>query len=342
MPIIPVSNPPYPTAEQVLQLARSICLDAGISITGNLLADSAPGVVISTATQAVAVVTITTNQAHGFNIGDVVNVQNVSVAGYNGLQTVETVPATNQFTYTLVATGLGNGTGGSASLNPSQAFLLLNSAYRYVQDKIANEGYETPIKEAVLSNVTAMPTAVQDTSTRVYIGYDVYFDGQNNNTPAVDGTPVLPSDLLVPLVVKERQTGAGNLFRDMGMANDGLSLRMQTVFMNEWDWRDDKLYMIGSTQALDLWMRYQAFFPEITAGTDQIKIFHGGNAVAYTLANRYSSPRGGDLSGHFTAERDEEIRQIVIRTARKNMRKNQRRQPYGGGHASGWIGRDTY
>lgn len=333
---IPVSVPAYPTAEQVLQLTRVLALDAGISITGDLLADTAPGVLISAAAQAGFIVTITTNQAHNFNIGQVVNVQNVTVAGYNGLQTVQTVPALNQFTYTLAVNGLGASSGGSVSLNPSQAFILLNSAYQYVQDKIANQGYETPLGEVVLSNVTPVPASVQDPATRVYIGYDVYFDGLTNNTPAQNGTPILPSTLLLPLVVKERPHGVKSRFTDMGMANDGLDLRQQLPRMGEWDWRDDKLYMIGATQALDLWMRYQAYFPDLTQPTDQVKIFHGANAVAYTLANRFSNPRGGDVSGHYVSERDEEIRQIVLRTSHKNQRKSIRKNPYGGGHASGW------
>lgn len=333
---IPISLPPYPSAEAVLQLTRTICLDAGISITGDLLADNAPGVIIAAVTQAGFIVTITTNQAHNFNIGQVVNVQNVTVAGYNGLQTIQTIPALNQFTYTLAVNGLGASLGGSVSIAPSQGFILLNSAYQFVTDKIANMGYETPISEAVLLNLTAMPAAVRDPAVRVYVGYDVYFDGQTNLTPAHDGTPVLPSDMLLPLVVKERQSGVHAGFRNMGMANDGLSLRQQWGYQCEWDWRGDRLYMPGATQTLDLWTRYQSFFPDVAAPTDQIRIFHGGGAIAYTMANRFSSPRGGDASGHYVAERDAEIQNIITRSAHKNMRKQSRRQPYGGGHASGW------
>lgn len=312
-------------------------MDAGISITGDLLSDLAPGVLISAATEAALVVTITTQQAHNFNINDVVTVQNVTIAGYNGLQTVQTIPALNQFTYTLGVAGLGASSGGSASLSPSQAFILLNSAYRFVQDKIANQGYETPISEAVLLAIPPVPLAVQDPATQVYVGYDFYFDGLNLMNPTtLIPAPVLPLDMLIPLVVKERQTGTKAVFRPMGMANDGLSQRMQTAYQQEWEWRGDRLYMPGANQILDLWIRYQSYFAELTQGTDQVRIFHGANAIAYTIANRFSNPRGGDVSGHYVSERDEEIRQIVMRSSHKNARKNVRRQPYGGGHASGW------
>jgi hypothetical protein len=329
-------NAPYASAEEVLQLARVLCLDANISITGDLLADSAPGVLITSATEAAFTVTITTNQAHNFNVGDSVTVKNVTVTGYNGTFIVQTVPALNQFTYVLSVAGLGAGVGGSVSLSPSQGFILLNSAYRFVQDKIANLGYERPISEAVLINIPAMPASVQDPATQVWIGYDFYFDGLNLlNLTTVPVVPVLPNDMLIPLVVKERVTGTKAIFRPMGMANDGLSKRMQTAFEQEWEWRGDRLYMIGATQALDFWIRYQAYFPTLTQATDQVLIFHGANAIAYTIANRFSNPRGGDVGGHYVSERDEEIRQIVMRSSHKNARKSVRRQPYGGGHASG-------
>ncbi len=338
MPIL-TSLPPYPSAEQVMQLTRVLCLDAGISITGDLLADTAPGVAITAASQVGFVVTITTSQAHGLNFGQVVNILNVGVAGYNGLQTVQTVPALNMFTYVLSVAGLAASSGGSASLDPSQGFILLQSAYEYVQAKLASQGFDTPRKEITLANITPMPAAVRDVNTRAFINYVLYFDGQNNLTPAFNGTPVLPSDLISPMFLQERIHGIQNApFYPMFDARDGLPLAPQQGYMRNWDWVDDSLYLPGATQTLDIWMKYNAFFPPIQMPTDPIKIFQGGNAVAYTLANRFSAPRMGDVGGHFTAERDEEIRQIVQRFTHKNLRKDSRRGPYGGGHASGYNG----
>jgi hypothetical protein len=94
--------------------------------------------------------------------------------------------------------------------------------------------------------------------------------------------------------------------------------------------------MIGATQAVDIWMRYEAFYPELTQPADAMKIMRGANAVAYTLANRFSNPRMGDVGGHYQKERDAEITMIVNRIAHKNQRKSTRPQPYGQGHASGW------
>jgi hypothetical protein len=332
MPPVTTSLPPYPTAENVLQLVRTLVLDAGISIAGNLLGDNSPGVVIASISESGGTVTVTTQQAHGLNVGNLVMVSNVVPAGYNGQFAVVSVPALNQFTYLNPAVGLAAGTGGSVSISPSQAFILLNSAYQYVQDKIANLGFETPIEEAFLLNIPPVPQSVQGTATRVFIGYDIYFNGLQNLK-----APVLPPDLKIPLVLKERCSGQnlGYGFRPMGMANDGLTLRCQLPYFDEWEWRGDRIYLIGATQNLDLYLRYEAFFPALVFPGDSIRIFHGGNAVAYTMANRFSAPRMGDVGGYYVSERDEEIKQIATRYAHKNLRKSIRRQPYGYAHASG-------
>jgi hypothetical protein len=238
---------PYPTVKQVLQLTRAFCLDAGISIDGDLLSD------------------------------------------------------TSTYTYPL-----------------------LQSAYENVQDELANHGYETPTKEAILLNVTAVPSAVQNPGTQVYIGYDQYFDGQNQNN-----APLLPQDLLAPVRLWERPNGSILRFAEMDPANDGLDSLPQYLYLRQWEWRDDKIYLIGATQALDVRMRYKAYFPVLTKSGDVIKIFHGANAVAYDCAIKFSGPRAGEAVSYFETERDKSIKQIVTRIAQKNQRKNIRPRPYG-------------
>lgn len=248
MPILPpVVQPPYPTAEFVLNLVRTICLDAGISLSGDLLSDTA-----------------------------------------------------------------------------NYTFTLLQSAYEYVQDEIANHGYETPKKEIILSNITAVPAAVLSPATQVYIDYANYFDGLNQKA-----APVLPQDLLAPVRLWERPNGSLLRFSEMNLANDGLDSLPQYSFLRQWEWRDDKLYMIGATQALDIRLRYQAYFPALVGPNSIVKIFHGANAIAYTMAYNFSGPREGAVAQMFMTERDKSIAQIVTRIARKNQRRNIRPRPYG-------------
>jgi hypothetical protein len=97
---------------------RSTDFDVARAIPPFLFAESlATQVLILSATQAANIVTITTQKPHGFQFDQVVNVKNVSVAGYNGVQTVQSVPTLNTLTYTLAQSGLGVGRGGAVSPN---------------------------------------------------------------------------------------------------------------------------------------------------------------------------------------------------------------------------------
>ena len=255
MPIIPpVTSAPYATGETCLQLVRTLLLDAGISLNGDILSDTSP------------------------------------------------------FTMTL-----------------------LEAAYEYTQDELANAGYEFPISETILLNVTPVPAAAQNPSTRVYIDYGGYFDGSNAN-----GAPALPQDCLIPLVMAERTAGQPTRFLPMEQSQDGLPLRQQYAYMQQWDWRDDRIYMVGAVQALDLWLRYQQFFPQLTGPSDVIKIFHGTNAVAYAMCCMYCEGRDAAALPSFNTKMERCIKQIVTRTTHKVQRKNVRRMPYGAPRGGTW------
>jgi hypothetical protein len=236
----------------VLTLARAICLDAGISAAGDLLAD------------------------------------------------------TGNYTFTL-----------------------LQSVYEDVQDELDNRGYETPNAEIVLANVTAMPAAAQDPANRVFINYAEYWDGVNNN-PA----PVLPQNLMIPVQVKERPAGSGMSFYPMNQAVKGLPHVQQGAYMRFWDWLNDAITMCGCVQAVDLWVRYKAYFPALTTASSVVKIFHGGNALAYSLAYAFSFPRGGEAAAPMKTEAMRFIDQIAKRTTKKTGLRNTRRRPYGGGNSN--------
>ena len=72
-------------------------------------------------TGATQTVTITTTSPHGFAIGQVVTIANVSQTGYNGVYTIASVPSTTTFTYTVTTSlSLSNATGGTATYNAPQ------------------------------------------------------------------------------------------------------------------------------------------------------------------------------------------------------------------------------
>lgn len=73
------------------------------------------------ATELAAVATFTTTIAHGLKIGDLVLVEGVAIAGYNGFHTVTGTPTGTTFTATLAVSGLAGSGGGTVTRPPIAA-----------------------------------------------------------------------------------------------------------------------------------------------------------------------------------------------------------------------------
>lgn len=65
-------------------------------------------------------VTISTNVAHGFKVGQNAMIIGVGVSGYNGTFAIVSVPTTTTFTYTATASGLADSGGGTAQNLPHE------------------------------------------------------------------------------------------------------------------------------------------------------------------------------------------------------------------------------
>lgn len=72
------------------------------------------------ATESGTTVTITTTAAHGFKVGQEVQVLGVGVSGYNGQFAIASVPSTTTFTYSAGSSGLKSSGGGSAQNLPHE------------------------------------------------------------------------------------------------------------------------------------------------------------------------------------------------------------------------------
>src|SRR6185369_2304159 len=101
--------------------------------------------------------------------------------------------------------------------NRNYTVTYANSAYRYLQDELMDNGVETFPKETELDNVLpAFDTT--DPSVQVYLSFTGYNDGNQNYA-----NPVLPVDMIIPLRLWERQHNVTTQnFTPMYPVNDGL------------------------------------------------------------------------------------------------------------------------
>jgi hypothetical protein len=192
---------------------------------------------------------------------------------------------------------------------------LLNSAYRGLQRELAENGVSVLIEQQDIE-------LELDTTT-----------GTTNTEISDASSPQLPSDCLMPHMLWERAApNTADVFVPMEkFMSGGSMLNLQpSVYLRLWEWREDKINLIGATQAITVRVRYEKVLPELTLGTDPIQIRSSADPLAFATAALAARSRGAralaqDLLG--TAQMATE--NLIERYVRPEQTKGRRRRPYG-------------
>jgi hypothetical protein len=222
-------------------------------------------------------------------------------------------------------------------LSDGQPYVVpyLNSAYRYIQRRMANSGVQTFKRRIILTQCPKIYTP--DPGLQCEISYTGFFDGALNHA-----TPTLPADMCWPLRLRERQSGTTNPYQQMWCARDGLQSRPQSIFFRDWTYQQDKILLNGATLVNDIELLYVPFLPDIQPSTvlplgeQQILILRAENAIAaFTLAE-FANARGSPLAGDIRTMGEQYLREVINSDAMQKQRGNYRRQPYSRRAHSGW------
>lgn len=139
---------------------------------------------------------------------------------------------------------------------------FLNNGWRNFQDCLYDAGSKAMQGSVVIRDIP--PTASYDPAVQSSISWFECSDGVSTTV-----TPVLPSDLVTPLWMSERQAGTENPFPGPDEPNmdpylDGLPMRAQKYFFNGcWEWRGQVIYYPGATQSVDFLLRYRKQYADI-------------------------------------------------------------------------------
>jgi hypothetical protein len=191
---------------------------------------------------------------------------------------------------------------------------LLNSAYRGLQRELAENGVSVLVEQ-------------QD------IDLDVNSSTGVTNTELSDvSSPQLPTDCLMPHAMWERAAAnTGDVFVPMEkFTSGGGMLNLQpSSYLQLWEWREDKINLIGATQSITVRVRYEKILPVLTLGTDPIQIRSATDALGFATAALAARSRGAralavDLLG--TAQTA--IEELINRYVRPEQAKGRRRKPY--------------
>jgi hypothetical protein len=191
---------------------------------------------------------------------------------------------------------------------------FLNSAYRGLQRELAENGVSVLAEQ-------------QD------IDLELNSPGGVTNTEISDvSSPQLPTDCLVPHMLWERATAnTTDVFAPMEkFTSGGGMLNLQpSMYLRLWEWREDKVNLIGATQAITVRIRYEKVLPALTLGTDPVQIRSATDPLAFATAALAARSRGAralaqDLLG--TAQMATE--NLIERYVRPEQTKGRRRRPY--------------
>lgn len=170
---------------------------------------------------------------------------------------------------------------GGDVLTDTQPFTgaMVNGAWRNLQVFLANLGYSKYKRKFW---AYALPVvASTDPSSECFWSWTQFFDGVGYFAPPT--VTVLPQDFIAPLVIKERQTGTNQVFHRMQMAPDGLPEGMKRPWNGCFEWKNDAIYMPGSTYSMDFEVEYAAYdydFATYTPVDGQGPILGNGSTLA--------------------------------------------------------------
>jgi hypothetical protein len=198
---------------------------------------------------------------------------------------------------------------------------LLNSAYRGLQRELAENGVSVLMEQQDIELDLVGATGVTNTEIS-----DV-------------SSPQLPTDCLMPHVLWERATAnSGDVFVPMEKFTSGGSmLNLQpSCYMRLWEWREDKINLIGATQSITVRVRYEKVLATLVLGTDPVQIRSATDALGYATAALAARSRGARaLAVDLLGAAQTAIENLINRYVRPEQTTGRRRKPYG--HRRGTV-----
>jgi hypothetical protein len=200
-------------------------------------------------------------------------------------------------------------------------FPILEGCYEDLQDRLINGGVNTFYTYAVITGLTAVATT--DPTTQVQLTYTGYFDGVT-----MHATPTLPSNMLMPLEIWERQTGSTAAWSPVQQVSDSISTRPQTSIFGLFDWQTDELWFPGATLSRDIKLKYILYAPELTGASSPVLVARCKEALACLLVAEMADARGGTDADRFEARAEVAIKRIIERTSQKEAYAYYARRPF--------------
>lgn len=221
---------------------------------------------------------------------------------------------------------------GGDILQDSQPFTqqMANSAWRRLQQYLANLGYTRLTDEVIISALPICPNP--DPAAQCWLDWTGFYDGTQ-----IWNNYALPAKCSFPLKLWDRVSGI-NAGWGAPLENvmDGLPARYKYSRNAIFEFRNDKIYIPGTATPVDLRVRFAQFFPDfVTQGETQwyqqkVPIMGCLDSLADYICVEASDGRDDVDSQTFKTRAEAEAKLIFNRDVRLKNRSNVRRQPRSG------------
>lgn len=156
-------------------------------------------------------------------------------------------------------------------------------------------------------------------AVQVSLGFAGFFDGLQMHAGLI-----LPPDCLMVEEVWERGSNSNHSFHKMSQPPFGIRGRNQHISMNEWEWRQDGVYMPGSLQSRDIRLRYQGkllnlYQASVNLATTFVPILDCEEAMAHEIARLFAIRQGSDQLASVAAEGEAAIKLLCNEQTKRNQ-----------------------
>jgi hypothetical protein len=203
-----------------------------------------------------------------------------------------------------------------------------NGGWRRLQEFMAGQNSPRLIStEIVYGLQVAQGANPLDPGLQAVLNWNGYFDGRYF-FPA----PSLPRSMICPIRIWERVSNQSPpaRFTQMEVITQGTTpIAQQGPRNGWWEWRNDSLCLPGSTQVMDLQIRFAKYLPDfITEGSVQwyqqpVPIMRAKEALAWFIASEVSSARGDVDVAQFDTKAEAEALKLVQREKMLSPQKSQ-------------------
>jgi hypothetical protein len=176
----------------------------------------------------------------------------------------------------------------------------------------------------------------------IVLNVPAYLIFENNNVPFdLSTVPNYPTDMILPIWMKERQLG--DQYRDfVDMVEvDFIPITDVDIYLRYWCWYQNTITLLGAFNPVQVMLRYQRFLPVPGVNTDSIVVPLGQLFLAYRIA-ALAADSLGDRQRRIdlTDQADKNLDRIIRMNIKQQQNLPTKRRPYHRGYGRNRVLRD--